>query len=71
MTAPHGEHTDPDGKKINAHIEMVEREGFEHHHPHQLSGGMPRRAEPARALAVTPDILIMDEPIAASIFRPI
>ncbi len=51
-------------EKISEHIEMVELEGFEHHYPRQLSGGMQRRAELARALAVNPDILIMDEPFS-------
>jgi ABC-type nitrate/sulfonate/bicarbonate transport system ATPase subunit len=46
------------------YIEMVELEGFEHHYPRQLSGGMQRRAELARALAVNPDIMIMDEPFS-------
>jgi ABC-type nitrate/sulfonate/bicarbonate transport system ATPase subunit len=49
---------------VKEYIEMVELEGFEQHYPRQLSGGMQRRAELARALAVNPDILIMDEPFS-------
>lgn len=51
-------------EKIQEIIEMVELEGFEHHYPHQLSGGMQRRAELARALVVNPDVLFMDEPFS-------
>ena len=51
-------------EKIKEFIGMVELEGFEHHYPRQLSGGMLRRAELARALAVNPDMLIMDEPFS-------
>ncbi len=51
-------------QEINEYIQMVELEGFEHHYPYQLSGGMQRRAELARALAVNPDVLIMDEPFS-------
>lgn len=50
--------------QIQEFIEMVELDGFEQHYPRQLSGGMQRRAELARALAVNPDILIMDEPFS-------
>jgi ABC-type nitrate/sulfonate/bicarbonate transport system ATPase subunit len=51
-------------KQIAEFLDMVELEGFEQHYPLQLSGGMQRRAELARALAVNPDILIMDEPFS-------
>ncbi len=51
-------------EKIQEFIDMVELQGFEHHYPRQLSGGMLRRAELARALAVNPDMLIMDEPFS-------
>jgi ABC-type nitrate/sulfonate/bicarbonate transport system ATPase subunit len=51
-------------QEILEYIQMVELDGFEHHYPYQLSGGMQRRAELARALAVNPDVLIMDEPFS-------
>lgn len=48
--------------QVQEFIDMVELSGFEDHYPYQLSGGMLRRAELARALAVNPDVLFMDEP---------
>jgi ABC-type nitrate/sulfonate/bicarbonate transport system ATPase subunit len=47
------------------YAEMVGLKGFEARYPHELSGGMLKRAELARALVVKPAILYMDEPFSA------
>jgi ABC-type nitrate/sulfonate/bicarbonate transport system ATPase subunit len=44
---------------------IVGLKGFEASYPHELSGGMLKRAELARALVVKPEILYMDEPFSA------
>jgi ABC-type nitrate/sulfonate/bicarbonate transport system ATPase subunit len=55
------------GKEILAdhYAAMVGLKGFESSYPHELSGGMLKRAELARALVVKPEILYMDEPFSA------
>jgi ABC-type nitrate/sulfonate/bicarbonate transport system ATPase subunit len=49
-------------KRVQEYIDMVELTNFEQFYPNQLSGGMQRLAELARALAVDPEIVFMDEP---------
>jgi len=64
MFGLNGHHVDK--RSLASHYAgLVGLRGFEKGYPYQLSGGMLKRAELARALIVKPEILYMDEPLAA------
>ncbi len=52
-------------RRVDSCLAMVRLDGFDDRYPHELSGGMRQRCALARCIANEPDVMLMDEPLAA------
>jgi spermidine/putrescine ABC transporter ATP-binding subunit len=56
---------DERSRRVGEALRLVRLEGFDDRRPHELSGGQQQRVALARAFVFEPDILLLDEPLAA------